>query len=657
MLGIGLEGGGVGRVHDLRPEPGLGPSREGVAEERLDLRADVQQRRVGRERVLRRRLLVGDHGRVLDDLPEALLCHADALGRLHALADVQDDALPVRGRVVGAADEDGLLVDPDGVAVRGDHPIVHRERGAGCVGPCAGRQHVVDVIGMDHVAPALGAPGPERGRIPEHVDGVLADVVDLRGLGRPGTQALRVHHRRHPLDEHAEPLLGFAEALLGGVTRRDVHEEPLEERELALLVEDGTGGVLHPDPVTVGVAHPVFLGHLVEIRDAEVPRRAHRREIVGVHDLEPEAVVLHEALGGVAEDLFHLRADEGHLRVQVIARDRLVDVGDRGQGLDHRPIPVLRHRARGLCLDACGDVDEEPLEVPRVGAVLARHRRRRVVHPDPVAVGVAHPILLVERVAGGAGVPRGLVDARLIVGMHEVEPGVGIGQELVGRVAEQRLDLGTEERHAHPLGTGDVDVGHGGDPLDDAAVARLGVAQTLLLAPPCDRRAQQRGRGTDAVEVREAPRPRAVTVLEAETPPPFAVDRDRVVGEGLDPLQRELRLLVRREGRDVADDRLARGHGVDPALELGGPGRAAQAGVIVHRGDPGRAPFRFFGGEGRPARVAVRADDGRAGDAGGDPEAGEHLVDRLAPIGRDQHPFGGEGDGLQDGVTAQRRRS
>ena len=129
MLGIGPKCGGVGGVYDLRPESGLGPPREGVAEERLDLRADVQQRRVGRERVLRWRLLVGDHGRVLDDLPEALLRHADALGRLHALADVQDDALPVRGRVVRAADEDGLLVDPDGVAVRGNHPIVHRKTG------------------------------------------------------------------------------------------------------------------------------------------------------------------------------------------------------------------------------------------------------------------------------------------------------------------------------------------------------------------------------------------------------------------------------------------------------------------------------------------------------------------------------------------------
>ena len=71
--------------------------------------------------------------------------------------------------------------------------------------------------------------------------------------------------------------------------------------------------------------------------------------------------------------------------------------------------------------------------------------------------------------------------------------------------------------------------------------------------------------------------------------------------------------------------------------------------------DTGRAPLR----EGVLVDDVVllpRLDDDRARDAGADPEPGEHLVDRVVPVGGQQQPLGGEGDGLQHGVAAQRRR-
>ncbi len=86
-------------------------------------------------------------------------------------------------------------------------------------------------------------------------------------------------------------------------------------------------------------------------------------------------------------------------------------------------------RAASASLRA-GDLDEEPLEVRAHLAVGRLQRRRGVVHPDPAPVGVAHPVLLVERRPGRAGDARGGVDAFLVVGVHQVEPGSGSSRNI-----------------------------------------------------------------------------------------------------------------------------------------------------------------------------------------------------------------------------------
>ena len=156
---------------DARPEAGLGPSLDRIAEELLDLWAHVVHRGVLGECVVGGQLLVGDHGRVLDDLAVALLGDRDPLRRLDPLGDVGEEALPVRRLVVLAADQLRLVVDPQRRAVTGEHPVVHRERVPGRVDPFVLGDERGAVVGVDHGGP-------------------VGDVAE-EGLGTAGRRAAR----------------------------------------------------------------------------------------------------------------------------------------------------------------------------------------------------------------------------------------------------------------------------------------------------------------------------------------------------------------------------------------------------------------------------------------------------------------------------------
>ncbi len=238
--------------------------------------------------------------------------------------------------------------------------------------------------------------------------------------------------------------------------------------------------------------------------------------------------------------------------------------------------------------------------------------------------------------------------------MHEVEPVLGVQQEAFVRVAEERLDLGTDERHPHRALGLHVDVGDGGDPLEDAAVARVRRAQAILLPAPTDRGAEQRGRGPEPVQIREGPLSVALAVVEADATPPFAVDGHREVGDGHDVLRAERRLLRLGERRHGADDGLPGPHALDPAVMVRLPGEAVQRRVEQERPDAGRAPLR---GE-RDADLALDRgvlDQMDPGDAGREAEALEHLVRGVAPVGGEQQPLGRERHRLERRVPAQGR--
>ena len=138
-------------------------------------------------------------------------------------------------------------------------------------------------------------------------------------------------------------------------------------------------------------------------------------------------------------------------------------------------------------------VDEEALRDGPARERLLGHRERLVADPDLRAVAGDHPVLGPERPAGRPVLEVGRDGGLAIVGVDQARPELGVGDELLGSVAEDPLDLRAHVgqpatvRHA---GVGHVDVHGGGDVLDEHPVARAGLGQLelrpleRLLGPP-----------------------------------------------------------------------------------------------------------------------------------------------------------------------------
>ena len=279
------------------------------------------------------------------------------------------------------------------------------------------------------------------------------------------------------------------------------------------------------------------------------------------------------------------------------------------------------------------------------------------MHPDPVAVGVAHAVLLVERHTGSARGARGLVDPRLVLGVDEIEPRVRVVQERGWPGSREASRSGAEEGHRHTGGLRDVDVGDGGD---RSTTPRYRVSASRSLASWCWRpiAAPDHGRGrARAVQVGEAPRSGTVAVLEPDRAPPRALDRDRVVGERRDAVTPQ-DSAVRVPG--TSRRRRSTGWPLSNASvqrsKPGGDG-AVRPGHATGRGDARGAPFRHgcLADDVRRRRSARTTTARETRAAIPNRASTSSIASRQSAD--EQQSLGGEGDGLEHRVAAQRRRA
>ena len=249
-----------------------------------------------------------------------------------AVGDVDHHALPQQRLAIGVVDQDRLVAEPHDLSILGDHPIVLP------VGPLSGGDHPV-ALGIDQrQIVGVGGLPPEPGTsplllcVPEQPLDVRAhERFDLVAVVDAAVQILLIRHRRGLFHDRAEPLVGNPELVLGGAAVGDVGHEPEEVVDAAIVAVDRLRAVVDPPVGPVGSTHPVFLVERLGVFGAERSRRLQPRPVVRVHQAEPEAGILQEALGREAQDLLDLRAHESH--PHDVVRVQFVGVGDGGDQL------------------------------------------------------------------------------------------------------------------------------------------------------------------------------------------------------------------------------------------------------------------------------------------------------------------------------------
>ena len=345
-----------------------------------------------------------------------------------------------------------------------------------------------------------------------------------------------------------------------------------------------SGGIAHDDRLVVHPHHRPVGAH-----DAVL---AHERRAVDPGGLEavehPAAVVLVDDLGEEVGILLPLRmrvaGDDVVLRAVVERRPALVeriDVDGEGQLLDERPVAVLGiaegslRRPHGLLgLLALGDVVDHAVDLV-VTAAVGRHGDGLVVEPARPTRHVDHPVLERERLAELDRPPVRRDRRVAVVGVDPGRPGVGVGQPLGGRHADDGVDL---RAHVDRLaGAGAIDVRHHRDLLDERPESARGLHQLLVPARVLDRRADDLAERAPVLHPArcELGRRRAVDLDDA----------DRAVGCG----ERE-----DEEGRSPkrparADDRQLRGVIVERPLGHGLAQRDQPPWAVAQEPDPGLA--------------------------------------------------------------------
>ena len=280
------------------------------------------------------------------------------------------------------------------------------------------------------------------------------------------------------------------------------------------------------------------------------------------------------------------------------------------------------------------------------------------MHPHGPPVRRDHPILLVEQGRVGAVERTGLLESVPILGMHHAEPELWVARESLRRVAEYVEHLGAHE----PLDGWTAFLGHlvrvgdARESFHELAIAALAAADVLVLELPPDRGAEQRGGGTERVDLGTRPVAYGRAVVEPHDAPPCALHHHGELDERDDPLAFELGSFLGQEIRDGAH------HGLAGTVEVREPSEAVRPVVareefvaLVGR-DPRRAPLDGERAERRAVRTGVVLDHVRAGDFRGVAEPGDHVVGREPPVGREQQPLGRVRDRLEDRVAAQRCR-
>ncbi len=332
---VGLEGPlAVLGVQVSLPEVlGPAPLLQGVAEDVLDLGADVELVGVGGDR-----LRIHDGGDVLDERPVAFFRCAQTLLDLLLLGDVEHRSLPEAGVAVRVADEDGLVVEPHDVPVLRDHAVVLPVGLARACRPLRFAQHGRVVVGVQPLQPEAGHR-PLLRRVAQDGLDLRADVgVERRSVvGRFGMRLL-VRDGGGLFHDGTEPFLGLAALVLGAVALRHVGHEPQEMVHGPVRTQDRRRRVVHPDDAPVGSSHAVLVIEGCEVTGVEGPDRLQTRLVVGMDQARPELRIVHEPRNGITEDLLDLRTHESHPD-PVGGGD--VGVGDGGDALHEVSVAIL----------------------------------------------------------------------------------------------------------------------------------------------------------------------------------------------------------------------------------------------------------------------------------------------------------------------------
>ena len=256
--------------------------------------------------------------------------------------------------------------------------------------------------------------------VAEHVRQRLheIDVASLELTRRPRVHREHSERAATPLDDHRH---AAADAVLEQLRRR---------LEALLLLPVGDDQRL---PRTERVAGQRLLatGHdlIVERLGSAVHRAEHEHIALG-DQLHHGAEVDIQQLDRGHDGLLHQIGQAGAFE-RVLAEPR-----------DRR---LLRRAALelGLGLLLLGDVRHHP--VPALDAGLIEDQQRVVAHPDDVPVAVQQPVLGRPDRRFTDDDPALLLDyVGAIVGVQAVGPQLGIVAPLLGRVAEDRLDLGAD---------------------------------------------------------------------------------------------------------------------------------------------------------------------------------------------------------------------
>ena len=370
--------------------------------------------------------------------------------------------------------------------------------------------------------------------------------------------------------------------------------------------------------------------------------------IVGMQERTPQLRVGHPLLRGVAEDLLHLRADVGgvpHDRLTVVGGD--VQVRDRGHLLDEVAEPLLRG-LQPLLRGLLGrDVETNALPVPAF-PVLVLEQHGLVAHPDRMPILGEQAVLAPERLARPL---RAIVlgqDPFDVVGVDRPEPLI-LGAPFAGLVSQDGGDL--RARVDRVAGRRVLDVGDRGDLLDQHAVAGLRLVQARCGALAADGGAQRVGHHADGVDLRALPHAVGVALIEGDVAPPGSLHVDRHGDEGPDARCLDHRALSFGKLGHEAVDHAAGGQHLLPPEEVLAVGVGLRRWAVERggrlRGEP-RVPQLHL-------ELAVDLQVLEQHGARGPTlftEAGEDVVDAVAPRRRLQEPLGGVAGRLQDRVPS-----
>ena len=506
------------------------------------------------------------------------------------------------------------------------------------------------IVGVDHRSPDLRVGGHLLDGDTRQLLGAGSDVLGERPRGIGGIDALDVEDRWALLDQRPERELGLAQALLGVAARAHVREEAEEIVQVPLRVEDRRRDVVHPHPVTIGVVHPILVVEHLEVGVVEGIDRPEVREIVRVHQFEPEPCVVEESLRREAEDRFHLWADEAHRRDPVGPHE--VRVGDGRDQLHHRAVSSLGLTQASLRLHLHAHVHHEALPVPDTSVVVV-DRAGLVAHPHPAPVGRSHAVDLIEIHPRRERESVRRLDAFDVVGMHGRPPPGPIVRRSLRWIAEERLDLRADEGDPSPLVVMGLRVGHRGVLRDELLVPGFRLEPATLGALSLDGRSEHARHGAERVELVSRPSPFHETVVEADEGPPGAVHEDRERCDRHDLLADELRSLLLGEVANEAVDRLLVRHEADPSVEAvaAHPG-SVQGGIPELGRDVGGAPLRVLGHQIVAVTIGLHEDQIGPGDLPGETEMPQDVIDRSTPVGRQEQALGREGDGGEHRIAS-----